>query len=238
MQEPHTDTERGAWSRRYAAAMRRFLRPGQPAELPAATKLGRQAAALGLEALDVALVHEQALTTLTPPEDAPGNAGQKLLERADTFFKETIVPIEATHHAARMTESRIGRLTRTLQQRTGQSSASAEELQRAIVQRQAVEANTREREAQHKELLAEAQRVQKRLRQRMRDILSKQEGAWQRIGGDLRDEIAQALVAIDLGLLALKTAGHVNTETTEKSIANAQRILKEFRTRRALADAG
>jgi hypothetical protein len=42
-----------------------------------------------LETLDVAGVHEQALNTVRPPEDAPGNVGQALLERADTFFKET-----------------------------------------------------------------------------------------------------------------------------------------------------
>jgi signal transduction histidine kinase len=235
MHEPQTDSERAEWPRRYEAALRRVLRRGKHGSLLPAARLGRRAASLGLETLDVARAHEQALTTLTPPEDATGNAGRKRLERADTFFKETIVPIEATHRAARMAESRIDRLTRTLRQRGAEASASDEQLEQAIVQRRALEAHTREREAQHKELLAEAQRVQKRLRHRIRHILSEQEGAWQRIGGGLRDEIAQALVAIDLALLALNTPGHVNTDTVDKSIAKARHILKELSTRGRLS---
>jgi signal transduction histidine kinase len=231
MHEPQTDSERAEWPRRYEAALRRVLRRGKHGSLLPAARLGRRAASLGLDTLDVARAHEQALTTLTPPEDATGNAGRKRLERADTFFKETIVPIEATHRAARMAESRIDRLTRTLRQRGAEASASDEQLEQAIAQRAAAEATTREREAQHKELLAEAQRTQKRLRDRMRGILSQRESERKRLGGELRNELAQALLAIDLSLLALKTSGHVDTDKTEKGIAYAERILKQLRTR-------
>jgi len=211
--------------------MRRFLRRGKSGSLLPAARLGCQAAALGLETLDVAGVHEQALVVLTPPEDAPGNVGSELLERADSFFKETIVPIEATHRAARKADTCIDRLTRTLRQRAAESSASDEQLEQAIAQREAVEANADARAVRHDELLAEAQRIQKRLRDQMRGILSQQESERTRLGGELRNEIAQALLAIDLSLLALRTSGHVNTDKTEKSIAEAERILRESRTR-------
>jgi signal transduction histidine kinase len=223
-----TDAERVDWSRRYEAAMRRHLRSVKSGRLPAAANLGRQAAALGLETLDVARVHEQALITVTPVEDAPGNAGDKLLERADIFFKETIVQIEATHRAARKDGIRIDRLTRTLRQRAAESSASDEQLEQAIARREEVEASADARAARNDEILTEAQRIQKRLRDEMRGILSQNENEQKRIGGELRNEIAQALLAVDLSLLALRTSGSINTDKIEKGIAKAERILQEL----------
>ena len=226
-----THAERFDWSRRYEAAVRRYLRSEKSGGLPAAANLGRQAAALGLETLDVARVHEQALITATPPEDAPENAGEELLERADRFFKETIVPIEATHRAAHKADIRIDRLTRTLRQRAAESSASDEQLEQAIARREAVEASADARAVRHDELLAEAQHIQKRLRDQMRGILSQNESERKRLGGELRNEIAQALLAVDLSLLALRTSGCVNTDKLEKGIAEAERILRELHRR-------
>jgi len=231
-----TDTEQVRWSRRYKAAVRRYLRPEKSGGLPAAANLGRQATALGLETLDVARVHEQALITMTPPADEPGNVGCERLERADSFFKETVVPIEATHRAARKADSRIDRLTRTLRQRTAESSASDEQLEQAIARREAVEASAEARAVRHDKLLAEAQRIQKRLRDEMRGILSQRESERKRLGGQLRNEIAQALLAIDLSLLALRTSGRVNTDEIEKGIAEAERILQESHSRECPPD--
>lgn len=213
------------WSRRYEVAIRHFLKQGKAGNLLAAVRLGHQAEPLGLETLDVARIHEWALNTVTPSEDISGNAGQELLERAGAFFNETIVPIEATHRAARKADIRIEQLTRTLRRRAAQSSASDEQLEQAVAQREAVEANADARAVHHDKLQAEAQRIQKCLREQMRGILVQQEGERIRIGGELRDEVAQALLAIDLSLLALKTAGHANTDETEKSLADARRIL-------------
>jgi len=231
-----TDAERVDWSRRYEAAMRRFLRQGTSGSLLPAARLGCQAASLGLETLDVARVHEQTLNTVTPSEDAPMNAGQERLERADSFFKETIVPIEATHRAARKADIRIDRLTRTLRQRAAESFASDEQLEQAIAQLETVEASGDVRAVRQDKLLAEAQRTQKRLRARMRGILSQQEGERKRLGGELRNEIAQALLAIDLSLLALRTSGYVNTDKIEKGIAEAERILQELHRRGGPSD--
>ncbi len=225
------NAETTVWTRRYRTALRRFLRHGPAARASAAERLGGQAADLGLETMDVAGIHEQALNTGTPPEGSPANATQERIERADTFFKETLVPIEATHRAARNADRRIARLTRTVQRRAEESSATAERVKQATARRQAAEASAEERAGQHEEQLAEAQRMQKRLRHRLHDILAQNESERQQIGGELRDEIAQALLAIDLSLLALNTSGHVNTEKTEKTIANAQGILQEFTTK-------
>ena len=48
-------------ARRYQAALRRYLQQGPAASLHPAVRLGRQAVALGLETLDLAVIHEQAL---------------------------------------------------------------------------------------------------------------------------------------------------------------------------------
>jgi signal transduction histidine kinase len=231
MCEPQRDTKRVEWSRRYEAAMRRFLRRGKSGSLLPAARLGHQAVTLGLETLDVTRVHEQVLSTVTQLEDAPMNTGQGRLERADSFFKETIVPIEATHHAAHKADIHIDQLTRTLSRRAVASSALDEQLEQAIAQREAAEASADARAVRHDELLAEAQLIQQRLRDQMRGILSQHENERKRLGGELRNEIAQALLAIDLSLLALNTSGNVDTDKIEKSIAEAQRTMKELHTR-------
>lgn len=222
------NVETTAWARRYRIALRRFLRHGPAASPSAAERLGSQAAALGLETLAVASIHVKALHMLIPQDGSPGIAKQEEIARANTFFKETIVPIEASHRAACNCDRCIDKLTRTLRQLAAESSASAEHLKRETARRQAAEAIAEERAGRHDELLAEAQRMQTHLRHRMRGILSQNESERQRIGGELRDEIAQALLAIDISLLALGTSGRVSSGKTEEIIVKAQHDLLEF----------
>ena len=51
-------------SQRYATALRTHLLPGARASLQPALELGRQAVVLGVETLELARMHESALTTL------------------------------------------------------------------------------------------------------------------------------------------------------------------------------
>ena len=55
--------------------------------------------ALGLETLDLARIHEQALITLVLPGYSPGTR-DAMVRRAGTFFAEAITPIEKTHRTA------------------------------------------------------------------------------------------------------------------------------------------
>ena len=81
--------------------MRKHLKQGPRASLqPAAQGLGRQAMAIGLETLDLARIHEQALITLVLPSYSPGTR-DAMVRRAGTFFAEAITPIEKTHRTAR-----------------------------------------------------------------------------------------------------------------------------------------
>src|SRR5436853_6841536 len=88
-------------SRRYASALRKHVkkgppRPGRPqATLQSARGLGREAARLGLETLDVAKIHDGALATMEASSTRNG-----MIKRAEVFFKEAVTPIEQPHEAA------------------------------------------------------------------------------------------------------------------------------------------
>jgi len=56
---------------RYQEALRRYLKQGPAASLQPAARLGRRATVLGLETLDLALIHEQALIAGVLPDYPP-----------------------------------------------------------------------------------------------------------------------------------------------------------------------
>lgn len=226
------NTARARWSRRYQKALRRYLEQGPSASPQPALKLGRDALSLGLETLDVARMHEQALTALAPPGSSSATR-RTSARRAKTFFTEAIVPIEASHRAARKAEVRIGQLTRTLRRRTKEACASAGQLERAVAQRRETEAALKKIAGQHAKRLAEAQRLQKYVRHQMRENLAAQEDERQKASRELRNEIAQALLAIDLSLLALRTSAKASIGKLNKEIANAQRLVGQSRQRAA-----
>jgi two-component system sensor histidine kinase DegS len=214
------------WARRYRAALRKYLAQGPGSSLQPALGLGRQAVALGLETLDVARFHEQALTTVVSPGGS-SRTRQRMIERAKSFFAETIVPIEKTHRAALKADVRVNQLTQTLRRRTVESSASNRRLKRSIIQRQGVEESLKKSGAHHTQLLAESHRLQKHLRHLTREILSAQEDERQKTSHQLHDKVAQTLIAIDLPLLTLKKAARVSTASLKKEIANTRRMVKE-----------
>jgi signal transduction histidine kinase len=72
------------------------LKQGSQASLKPALELGRQAAVLGLETLDLARIHEQALATLKL-----SNVKNAFTKLAGIFFTEVNTAIEEKHRAAR-----------------------------------------------------------------------------------------------------------------------------------------
>src|SRR4030095_8849463 len=102
-----------ALSQRYEAALQKHLQHGPHASLQPALALGRQAAALDLETLDMARIHEGALATLEASSSRDG-----IIKRAEIFFAEAITPIEKTHRAALKANVRLSRLSQTLGRRT------------------------------------------------------------------------------------------------------------------------
>jgi len=218
--------ETAGWSQRYQAALRRHLKKGTALSLQSALKLGRQAAALGLETLDLALVHEKALPSLLPSDGTAMNR-KRLIGVAKRFFAETIVPIEKTHDAALKAGAHVSQLTQELHKRTVESATSDRILTRSVVKRQAAEAALEKSGEDRARLLQTSARLHTQLRQQTHKILAAQEKERQTTSLQLQDEVAQALLAINLRLLALKTSSKANTQNFSKEIANTQRLVRE-----------
>jgi signal transduction histidine kinase len=220
------NTGKAKWSQRYQTALRNHLTPGPRANPRAAQGLGREAVTLGLQTLDVAKSHEQALTTVRSPGGSSGTR-RRTIERAQGFFAETIVPIERTHRAALKADVRVHQLTRTLRRRTLESSASIRCLKRIVLLRRGAEQALKKSGKRHAGLRVELHRLRNHLRDLTHTCLSSQEDERRRMSLQLHDEVAQALIAIGLRLLALKKAAEAGTGRLKKEIASTQRLVKE-----------
>lgn len=205
---------------RYVTALRKHLKQGPRASLQPARELGRQAVSLGLETLDVARIHQEALATLEASSSRDG-----VIERAETFFTETITPIEKTHEAALKTNLRLNQLNKKLGRRTVDLAVSKRSLKQRIVRRKTAEKALKKSEERSKKLLEESHRLQKRLQHLTHQFMAAQEDKRKQMSRDLQDEIAQTLLGINVRLLTLKYEAAVNTEGFEKEIASTQRLV-------------
>ena len=149
-----------------------------------------------------------------------------MIERSKRFFAEAIVPIEKTHRGALRTDARVSQLTQALSRRMAESSASAHHLKRDIARRKRAEKALKRSREHRARLLQRSARLQNRLRDRTRELLSKQENERQRTSRQLRDEVAQALLAIHVRLLALKKAVKRNTHSLGTEFAETQQLVK------------
>jgi signal transduction histidine kinase len=219
---PPTD----GWSRRYQTALRQHLRQRLRSSLASAATLGHQAVSRGMETLDVARIHERALTALAPP-GGTARTRQRMIERAKRFFDETIVPIERTHRAALKTDLHVRQMSKTLRRRTVESAASTRHLKQGVALRQAAEAALKKSGTNRLRLLEASTRLQTRLRRRTHTILAAQEDERQTSSRQLHDEIAQILLAINLKLLTVRTSAKANTENLKKEIAATRKLLQE-----------
>jgi signal transduction histidine kinase len=209
-------------SQRYVTALQKHLWQSPRAIPPCETarRLGREAAALKLETLDVARIHEGALATLEASRSRDG-----VIERAEVFFTEAITPIEETHRAALKTNVRLSKLSQTLEQRTVDLTASQRSLKQGIVRRKTVEQALKKSGEHARKLLKESCRLQKHLQRLTHQLLSAQEDKRKKISRELHDEIAQTLLGINVRLLTLKKEAALNAHGLQKEIASTQRLV-------------
>jgi len=219
-------TETTRWARRYLTALRRYLAQGASASLQPALRLGQQASALGLETLALALIHEQALAALVA-SDGSVKTRERVVNRAKSFFAETLVPIEKTHGAAMKANVRTNQLTQALHRRTAESASSVRHLKRNIIKRQRAEEALKKSGSDRTKLLRQSHSLHTLLREQMRKIISTQEKERKKTSLQLQDEVAQTLLAINIGLLALKTSAKANTRKISKEITNTQHLVRE-----------
>jgi signal transduction histidine kinase len=213
-------------SRRYQAALRQHLKQGPRASLRPAQRLGRQAMTSGLETLDLAKIHEQALIGLVLPSYSPGTRGT-IVRRAGMFFAEAITPIEKTHRTAREANVRLNQMIETLHRRSEDLDDSNRQLKLEITQRKAVEESLRDSERHYSLLLEQSHDLQEQLRHLSRQLLLAQEEERKRISRELHDEIAQTLTGINVRLAALKTEAIHNTKGLQSKISSTQRMVEK-----------
>jgi two-component system sensor histidine kinase DegS len=213
-------------SRRYVAVLRHHLKLGPRANLQPARRLGHQAMTFGLETLDLARIHEQALITLVLPSDSPG-ARDTMVRRAGIFFAEAITPIEKSHRTALEASLHFDQLNQRLRERRADLAISDRQLKLEIVQRKGVEESLRKSEQHYGRLLEESQRMQEQLRHLTRQLLLAQEEERKKISRELHDEIAQTLTGINVQLAALKAEAAIDVKDLQKKIGRTQRLVEK-----------
>lgn len=207
-------------TKRYITALRRHLKEAPEASLNAARLLGREAVSLGLETLEMAGIHREAIRGLG---EGIGTEGTK---RADLFFTEAITPIEKTHRASIQDAERLDRLKERLSRRTADLAASNLSLQEGIGERKAMEEILKKRREHSARLLKESMGLQRHLQDLTRKILVAQEGKRKEISHKLHNEIAQILLGVNVRLLALKKEAMDNAKGLQKEIGVTQRLVE------------
>jgi two-component system sensor histidine kinase DegS len=218
-------------SQQYVAALEKHLKQGPGASLKPALNLGRQAVALGLETLELARIHEQALIALQL-----ANVKNAFTKLAVIFFTAANTLIEETHRAARQTKVHLSRVIAKLGQRTEELAASNRQLQRGVVRRKVMEQAAEEKGRHHQESLEESLKLQKRLRQLTHRVIAAQEDDRKKISRELQDEIAQTLLGINVRLLSLKRGDRSQAKGLKNEITSAQElVVKSARSVRQFA---
>jgi signal transduction histidine kinase len=219
------------FSQRYVAALGKHLKQGPQAGLQPALGLGRQAVALGLETLDLARIHEQALATLELSSSKNG-----FTKFAGIFFTEANTLIEETHHAARQTKAHLSKLMTKLGRRTEELAISNRQLQQGVVRRRIMEDAVKKKGKHHQKCLEESLELQNRLRQLTHQVIAAQEDERKKISRELQDEIAQTLLGINVRLLSLKQEARINSKGLKNEIAITQRLV--VKSARSVRQAG
>lgn len=207
---------------RYLAALASHLKENSAASLQPALKLGRQAVAQQLETLELARIHEQALATLesSSPKD-------EMTKRAAIFFAEAITPVVETHRAARQGRIDLNRVTRSLNRRAMELAAANVQLKRGVTQRKKVEAALKKNGEHYNRLLSDSLQLQEDLRRVTHQLLATQEDERRKVSCELRNEVAQTLLGINVRLLSLKQEARTNSKGLKNEIASTQRLVVE-----------
>lgn len=103
-------------SRRYTAALSRYLAGQREVLLQDAYELGREAIVRGLGVLDMARVHQQALASCLSAALCAG-AEARMIHAAEAFFMETLSPFEVEHRGFREANLQLRQLNEALGQR-------------------------------------------------------------------------------------------------------------------------
>lgn len=215
-----------AFTRRYLAGLDLHLKDDRSSGMKVARDLGMRAVKLGIETLQLARIHEEAMITLVLPHFS-AHSSDGMIRRAGVFFAEAITPIEETHRGAREANVRLKGAIETLRQRSAELAALNKKLKREIVQRKGVENSLRISELTSSQLLEKSRHMQEELRLLSRRLLSVQEDERKKISRELHDVIAQTLTGINLQLSTLKLQSAASVKEFHKKISVTQRLVEK-----------
>ncbi len=222
---PNQENQAGKFARRYRNALRRYLRETSRTKPATALKLGQETVRSGLEVLDLAAIHENALIDAAPATQL-AVVRRRVARRAAKFFAEVSVPIEATHRTAIENNARLLRLNRELKQRAREAAVVHRKLNSEIVRRRTVEQKLRKSESESNQLLRQSRELQEDLRRLSRRILTTQEEERKRISHELHGIVAQTLTAINVHLATLKAECAKNARGINRNITRTQKLVE------------
>lgn len=214
-------------SQRYLGALRGQFgsahpRPDATAE---ARAFGREAIAAGCNTLELARMHEWALIALAQ-DDNFANARNGLRRRTTRFFTEMLGPIEQAHRATQESLHQAHQSAATLRLHTTELAKINRSLVREVARRKTSEQALLIGQERNRQLLAQSQIMQKKLRNLAHQTLSAQENERSAISRELHDEVVQMLVGINVELAALSKAATVGTSAFKSKIRQTQRLVR------------
>lgn len=210
---------------RYQVELRKRLRSATGKPSRRAEALGKEALEEGLETLDLAHIHGEALFSLMPGFSNGKRAAA--IQRAGKFFLEVLSPIEKTRRAMLTGAADLKRSNESLLLRTTDLTASNRLLKKEIVHRNAAERSLRFSEKKNRGLLTASRQFQLRLRHLSHQVLLAQEAERKEISRELRDEIVQTLTGINVQLASLKIEAGISKESFFKHIRYTQRLVEK-----------
>ena len=213
-------------SARYLAALRQHIGRRSAATSRSAQALGRSAVLLGLETLDLAAMHGQALRALEGP-GVSASSRRALAKHAEVFFLEAVVPIEHTHRAARESRLRSRQQDIALSNSTAAGAVTQRKLNRETSRRKGVDLDLAEEVKNYAVLLTQSRMMQEQMRALTRQMLSAQEEERKEISRELHDEVAQTLAGINVLLSGFKAHETLGNRGLNQKIAATQRLVAQ-----------
>jgi len=220
------ETKRESLSRRYQVALKKYLEQVKRTTPQSADRLGREALDMGLDTLDLARIHEQALKALMSSGHLAGSKA-RTIKWSQTFFAESLTRIEKTHRSVVEANFELNTLNQTLRQRSKTLAAKNRELKQEITERRAAEKALKQSEKNYSLLLRQSQHMQEQLKRLSRQVLAAQEEERMRISHELHDEVAQVMTGINLHLTTLKKEAAATTRDLQTTIARTQCLVEK-----------